>query len=592
MDPVDEDTLNLLLSIGQDHILSNWDRQGGGIQDNQRRLLQQVRSLDKQYPGGLKTYVSNARKLLEDSRAGVNPFEGYIPSVPEGVKLESGTESFRMYEREGLIASYSTGFVLVAGGLGERLGYQGIKISLPSELVTERSFIQLYIDHILAFQERARLVTGKNVVLPLAIMTSGDTHEATVNLLNENHNFGMLPDQIVIVKQEKVPALLDNDARFALEDDNPYEISTKPHGHGDVHSLLISSGVAKKWVENGIDWIVFFQDTNGIVFRCILAALGVSAVHNFEVNSLTVPRRPKEAVGAICKLTRASDNSVMTINVEYNQLDPLLRATVSPDGDVKDDSGYSPYPGNINVLIFHAPSYVKVLERTSGAVPEFVNPKYADNANTKFKKPTRLECMMQDYPKLLSPDSRVGFTQFERWMAFSAVKNNLVDAVDKLKTTGFSESAISGEDDIYAMNCRLLQLGPHVSFDVDEKAEKPEYHGIRVSAPAKVVIYPSFALTEEEFVAKLANSRIVIAHGSTLILDGSGINIQQLELNGSLHLTARNNSTLFVHKLVLNNPGWKFKMINPDDESYDQKYRIRGYVVEKHDACFLMSGTE
>jgi UDP-sugar pyrophosphorylase len=28
-------------------------------------------------------------------------------------------------------------------------------------------------------------------------------------------------------------------------------------------------------------------------------------------------------------------------------------------------------------------------------VPEFVNPKYADAAKTKFKSPTRLECMMQ-----------------------------------------------------------------------------------------------------------------------------------------------------------------------------------------------------
>lgn len=26
----------------------------------------------------------------------------------------------------------------------------------------------------------------------------------------------------------------------------------------------------------------------------------------------------------------------MTVNVEYNQLDPLLRATVSPEGDVND----------------------------------------------------------------------------------------------------------------------------------------------------------------------------------------------------------------------------------------------------------------
>lgn len=39
-------------------------------------------------------------------------------------------------------------------------------------------------------------------------------------------------------------------------------------------------------------------------------------------------------------------------------------------------------------------------------MPEFVNPKYTDGTKTKFKSPTRLECMMQDYPKSLGPQAR------------------------------------------------------------------------------------------------------------------------------------------------------------------------------------------
>lgn len=38
----------------------------------------------------------------------------------------------------------------------------------------------------------------------------------------------------------------------------------------------------------------------------------------------------------------------MVINVEYNQLDPLLRATINPEGDVNCETGFSPFPGNIN----------------------------------------------------------------------------------------------------------------------------------------------------------------------------------------------------------------------------------------------------
>ena len=84
-----------------------------------------------------------------------------------------------------------------------------------------------------------------------------------------------------------------------------------------------------------------------------------------------------------------------TINVEYNQLDPLLRSSGFPDGDVNDDTGFSPFPGNINQLLFNATVYADTLERTEGIMPEFVNPKYKDDKKTTFKKPTRLECMMQ-----------------------------------------------------------------------------------------------------------------------------------------------------------------------------------------------------
>jgi hypothetical protein len=40
----------------------------------------------------------------------------------------------------------STAFVLVAGGLGERLGYGGIKVALPSEITTGKCYLALYIE--------------------------------------------------------------------------------------------------------------------------------------------------------------------------------------------------------------------------------------------------------------------------------------------------------------------------------------------------------------------------------------------------------------------------------------------------------------
>ena len=40
-------------------------------------------------------------------------------------------------------ASAEAAFVLVAGGLGERLGYSGIKIALPTDLASGACFLQV-----------------------------------------------------------------------------------------------------------------------------------------------------------------------------------------------------------------------------------------------------------------------------------------------------------------------------------------------------------------------------------------------------------------------------------------------------------------
>eukprot|EP01048_Picozoa_sp_COSAG05_P021079 COSAG05_NODE_3771_length_1845_cov_4.695876_2_plen_71_part_00 len=58
--------------------------------------------------------------------------------------------------------------------------------------------------------------------------------------------------------------------------------------------------------------------------------------------------------------------------------------------------------------------------------------RYKDASKEEFKAPTRLECMMQDYPKLLLPTANVGFTTFGSFF-YSPVKNNTVDAAKKVR---------------------------------------------------------------------------------------------------------------------------------------------------------------
>lgn len=60
-----------------------------------------------------------------------------------------------------------------------------------------------------------------------------------------------------------------------------------------------------------------------------------------------------------------------------------------------------------------------------------------------LKSSARLECMMQDYPKLLENCDRVGYTSIDKGFCFSTVKNDLATAVTKFKSGLACESASS-----------------------------------------------------------------------------------------------------------------------------------------------------
>lgn len=48
--------------------------------------------------------------------------------VPSGEVLTFGEDNFIQFEETGVKEAQNAAFVLVAGGLGERLGYNGIKV--------------------------------------------------------------------------------------------------------------------------------------------------------------------------------------------------------------------------------------------------------------------------------------------------------------------------------------------------------------------------------------------------------------------------------------------------------------------------------
>lgn len=635
------------------HVYGSWPEVG--TDDAEKiRLAEQIADLDESYPGGLPMYLTKARALLAESAAGTNPFEEYEAHVPEGESLsyydddddDANHPQSRVYttahtknnnkevhngstttttnsqinkgermtfaqaEEIGLTGIANTAFVLVAGGLGERLGYSGIKLGLETNLVTNRCYLEVYCQYILAMQrmaERRRLrasTTGEGetkenddtttvpVRIPLVIMTSDDTDPLTRKLLAANNDFGLEVGQITIVKQDKVAALTNVDASLSLS--GRYTIETKPHGHGDVHHLLHKSGTVSHWVTAGIQHVIFLQDTNALVINSVLSTLGVSIAKGYHMNSICIPRLAGEAAGAIARLEHKSNpNQSLVINVEYNQLGPLLSSQGDRRGDVPDPiTGYSPFPGNANNIVIELSAYAKTLNGfDEGVVVEFVNPKYKDEkVRTEFKKPTRLECMMQDLPKLFQKEigsssttgARIGFTMFDRWFTFSPAKNSLAAGVDDVKKGGTAPGTMSSaESDKYIQNQRKLK---HAGVDlrVTTNDDLVLVSGIPVTPGPRIILCPGFAITQREILDKIGSGNR-ISDRSSLVLDGESLTVTNLDLDGALVIRTGYDCHVTVDGLVVQNKGYEIVEVGTNDVDVPEEVAIRGYTMKKHE---------
>ena len=530
-----ETVIKLLSELGQDEIVEKFKKVSP---EEKAAFVEQINQLDKACRGGIKDYLNRAKILLINSKNRVNYFHDYKIEVPDNIPhIVIGSEEFYELEKLGFEQLKDTVFVLVAGGLGERLGYSGIKIGLQNELITLRTYMDVYTDYIKAYEDRIRKKgkVDKDWFIPFCIMTSGDTHEQTISLLKEHSNFGLKDNQISIVKQDKLPAIIDNDCHLALCEDK-FLIETKPHGHGDIHYLLYKSGKAKEWINQGKKIMVQFMDTNVLAFNCVPASIGSSIKYDFDINSLCVPRRPKDMIGSICKLIDKDGNYVVQ-NIEYNQLDSLFKEKYNGKGDVANSQGLCDFPGNLNVLVFKLEPYLSIIEETKGLVPEFVNPKYKDETRTMFKCPTRLECLMQDVPKLTKHGEKVGYTYFDRWFCFSACKNNLHDACEKIKHKETGESAFTVERDIFSCNEKIMkEIIGKLEVVNDEPENELTILDCNVKFGPKIIIYPSFAPTVSELRDKLTHMKknIKMTNNSTLILKNDIIIDEGIDLDGYL----------------------------------------------------------
>ncbi|KAG1704658.1 hypothetical protein DVH05_005587 [Phytophthora capsici] len=568
-------------------------------------LWHQILHFDGWYKGGVDGYLSTATKLYAELRGdSVEEDTGDVwadwrPSNPAASSELADLDSklFADLEQTGLKNLDKCCFVIVAGGLGERLGYQGIKLRLPVETLTHTSYLEAYVQHLLAMQTLANTQLDEPIEIPLAIMTSDSTHEATQSFLKENNNFGMADGQLVLMKQEKVPCVdvvegsaADSKPKLKLVVKDELLVM-KPHGHGDVHTLLHTSGLAVKWQQAGKKYVHFIQDTNYLILNGVLPMLGACVKHNWGFAFTTVPRKAKDASGGIVRFTSPSEKHSTLFNVEYHELDQFLRTRAKaefPDGDVNDpNTGFSPFPGNINGIVAALDSYVPVLETSKGFVPEVFNPKFRPNTNKcAFKSPARLECMMQDYPKLLlkyqishqeNDTGGVGLVQFPSSVVYSPCKNDAASASEKVKNDIPPQCASSAEHEVFAINrLKLSTLGVPLPKETKPKS----WLDIPVNCSGPQIVFGSgFALSQTTLAKKFTNpSAINLSARSTLIVEGADVTFDTLELDGAVRIVACQGAKVEVKALSVKNAGVEYESVAADSDPVDA---MRGYRLKQ-----------
>lgn len=652
--PIDDQALLVrvraaLTKWAQHHVLAHLDRSS-----DSSALQAQLVHFERWYRGGLDTYLGNATQLFHAQHgsaaasatasnvpAQVDAYADWLPSVPNVTPWQQPSDDasssttttalpvaqldsalYCALEALGLEHISKSAFVVVAGGLGERLGYNGIKLKLPVETLTHTSYLETYIQHLLALEELATASSGTEVVLPLAIMTSDVTHDATQAFLEANVFFGMRKSQVALLKQEKVPCLDvgDSDAQalqLALEHTATDASSTsplllmKPHGHGDVHALLHSSGLAGSWHASGKTFVHFFQDTNALIVHSFLPMLGASVRNRWAFAFTSVQRKAKDASGAVVRFVQPRESSLADdgastaplFNVEYHELDQFLRTkarALFPDGDVNDPrTGFSSFPGNINHVVVALAPYTAVLRVSGGFVPEVFNPKLAaatsSSTTVRFSAPARLECMVQDLPKLLAANHDMlqsqslphttGLVLFPPALVYSPCKNDVASARAKALQDIPPQCAGSAEHDLFAVHrARLTAIG--IALDAPSQrapASVPtSWLGIPLDCSGPhVVLAPRFAPSQATLRKRFPSpAQIRITHRSTLVLDGD-ITIDALDLDGALRIRACRGARVRIKTLRVQNAGYVYASA---DTSTDLIVAMRGYVLEQRES--------
>lgn len=293
-----------LKTYGQEHLLAYYDSLPAGEQE---ALLAQIAETD----------FSAVTKVKEGAAA--KKIGKITPITP--MTLTEINANKEQFHRTGLtiIQEGKAGAVLLAGGMGTRLGSDNPKGMYDIGITKPVYIFQRIIENLLDVVEEAK------TWIHLFIMTSDKNHEKTTRFFEEKKYFGYDKEHIHFFRQDMAPAS-DYQGNIYLEEKG--RLATSPNGNGGWYSSMKNAGLLKLVQEENIQYLNVFAVDNVLQRIADPCFIGAVADRKCQVGAKVVRKNhPDEKVGVMC----LEDDHPSII--EYYELTDELRDTRLENGE-------------------------------------------------------------------------------------------------------------------------------------------------------------------------------------------------------------------------------------------------------------------
>ncbi|HUM83453.1 MAG TPA: UDPGP type 1 family protein [Lachnospiraceae bacterium] len=225
------------------------------------------------------------------------------------------------FTREGLsvIRAGKTAAVLLAGGMGTRLGSSGPKGTYDIGITRHVFIFQCLFENLMSSVKEA------DTWIHLFIMTSSRNDTETREFIKSHNYFGYKPEYVTFFIQDAAPAV-DFNGKILLEE--KYRIATSPNGNGGWFSSMVRAGLTGKMHDEGIEWLNVFSVDNVLQKICEPCFIGAVLQSGCASGSKVVRKAgPDEKIGVMC----LEDGKPSV--VEYIEMTDELRNTMDKNGE-------------------------------------------------------------------------------------------------------------------------------------------------------------------------------------------------------------------------------------------------------------------